>query len=102
LIRSSDFLNKQKGNKAVKSRSSNNDHYAVTPTVAAITDLNFTGNIIPHSWWQTERLRLDSGKPNTTAILILSDICYWYRAVQERDETTGAVVAVRRRFKGDK
>lgn len=92
----------EEGRGKVKQRVRKVDEYAITPTVAAITDLNFIGNIIPQDWWQADRLRLDTGKPNALAILILSDICYWYRAIEERDDARGTVLRLRRRFKADK
>ena len=42
------------------------------PHVAAIGKLNLTGNIIPSIWWQ--RLRLESGAPDFTGVMILAEI----------------------------
>jgi hypothetical protein len=39
---------------------------------------------------------------NLTAAVILSDIVYWYRPQEIRNEATGQVVEQRRRFKADK
>ncbi|HBE9089084.1 TPA: replication protein [Serratia fonticola] len=71
-----------------------------TSTVLSIGQLNFTGNIIPANWWH--HITLPSGKPDSTAIVLLSDIVYWYRPVEVRDENTGALVGRRKRFHGDK
>ena len=42
------------------------------PHVAAIGKLNLSGNIIPTIWWQ--RLRLESGAVDYTAVMILAEI----------------------------
>jgi uncharacterized phage protein (TIGR02220 family) len=61
--------------------------------------INLHGNIIPHSWYQT--LKLSSGKPDTVSMLLLSDFIYWYRPTYLRDEETGQLAAVKKKFKGD-
>ncbi len=73
-----------------------------TPTgsVMAIGRINFTGNVIPANWWR--HVTLPSGKPDSTAIVLLSDIVYWYRPAEVRDEQTGAITGYRKRFHGDK
>jgi hypothetical protein len=70
-----------------------------TPIVDAIGELHFEGNIIPHSWYQ--HIKLPSGKADMNAIILLSDVIYWYRPTIKRDETTGAVVSINRKFKAD-
>lgn len=75
------------------------DKYA-PPEVLAIGEINFTGNVTPHSWY--EHLRYDSGKPHLNAITILAEIVYWYRPVEVRDETTGELLGYKKKFKGDK
>lgn len=67
------------------------------PIVAAISQLEFQGSLIPHSWWHSEELRFSNGQPNYTAMLILADICYWYRGTEKRD-TSGKVVELRPKF----
>ncbi len=61
--------------------------------------LNISGNIIPQTWYRT--VVRESGKPNLTAIVILADIVYWYRPTEIRDESTGQVVALKKKFKAD-
>jgi DNA-binding Lrp family transcriptional regulator len=61
--------------------------------------LNISGNIIPQMWYKT--IVRDSGKPNLTAIIILADIVYWYKPTEIRDENTGQVIAVKKKFKSD-
>ncbi len=61
--------------------------------------LNISGNIIPQAWYRT--VVRESGKPNLTAIVILADIVYWYKPAEIRDESTGQVVALKKKFKAD-
>lgn len=78
----------------------NNSRYR---TGNAIVDenakLNISGNVIPQIWYRT--IIRESGKPNLTAIIILADIVYWYKPTELRDENTGQVVAVKKKFKAD-
>lgn len=67
--------------------------------VDQISEMNFTGNIIPSEWFMT--LRGPNGKPMLLAIDILSDILYWYRPTEVRDESTGALVGYKKKFKND-
>ena len=67
--------------------------------VDQISEMNFTGNIIPAEWFRT--LRGPNGKPMLLAIDILSDILYWYRPTEIRDERTGALVGYKKKFKKD-
>lgn len=61
--------------------------------------LNISGNVIPQSWYRT--IVRDSGMPHLTAIIILADIVYWYKPTEIRDEGTGQVIAVKKKFKAD-
>lgn len=67
--------------------------------VMQMTKMNITGNVVPISWFN--HLKFSSGKPNLPAIMILSDIVYWYKAQKIRDEETGMVVEYRQKFKYD-
>lgn len=73
--------------------------YQPTPVVMAINEISFHGNIIPLTWFH--HLQYDNGKPNLAAIIILSDVVYWYRPQEQRDEETGKFVGWRSKFKGD-
>lgn len=78
-----------------------------TPVVEAIGRMHYEGNIIPHTWFQHIHMPAGKsengyGKPDTIGIIILSDILYWYRPTEERDESTGRVVGRFRKFKPDK
>ena len=67
--------------------------------VDAMDRIRISGNVIPESWYK-EILR-DNGKPYLLAIILLSEIVYWYRPVDDRDESSGCVIGLRKKFKGD-
>ena len=67
--------------------------------VDAMDRIRISGNIIPQSWYK-EILR-DNGKPYLLAVTLLADIVYWYRPVEDRDESSGYVIGLRKRFRGD-
>ena len=67
--------------------------------VDAMDRIRIVGNVIPQSWYR-EILR-DNGKPYLLAVTLLSDIVYWYRPIEERDEASGYVTGLRKRFRGD-
>ena len=58
-----------------------------------------TGNVIPATWYKT--ITTASGKADLAAINILSDVLYWYRPSEIRDEATGDIIAYRKRFSAD-
>jgi len=66
--------------------------------VEEIARLNFEGNVLPHSWYQ--HIKLASGKPDLTAMIILSEIIYWYRPYEVLDEGSGKP-RYQKKFKGD-
>ncbi|MDR1551030.1 MAG: DUF6017 domain-containing protein [Hungatella sp.] len=68
-------------------------------TVDRMSRINITGNIIPAAWYKT--IRKPTGKPYLNAIVILSDIVYWYRAAEVRDEGSGQLIGFRKRFHSD-
>lgn len=70
-----------------------------TPVVTTIGQIHFEGNIIPHTWYQHLRTKMNT--PHTTAIIILSEIIYWYRPVEDRDEQTGRLLGFHKKFKGE-
>jgi len=80
-----------------------------TETVRRMGQINFIGNIIPHTWYQflrrettdEETREMKQGKPHTTAIILLSEIAYWYRPRIVRDEQTGQVIRIEKRFAAD-
>lgn len=67
--------------------------------VDAIGKMNITGNVIPEAWYSN--IRYKNGKPNMNAIIILSDIVYWYRPSEYRNEYDGTVI-YKKKFADDK
>lgn len=67
--------------------------------VDEVSEMNFTGNIVPLTWFKT--MTGETGKPMLLAINILSDVVYWYRAKEIRDEESGDLVKFEKRFKAD-
>jgi len=49
--------------------------------VDKLREINFDGNVIPHSWYGQLRKKTKKGveKPYLNAIVILAEITYWYR-----------------------
>ena len=74
-------------------------HSTGSPIVDRMCRLQFTVNVIPAAWYRT--IIRDNGKPNLTAIIILSDVVYWYRPVEIRDELTGQLCGFKKKFKAD-
>ncbi len=68
-------------------------------TVDRIGGMNISGNVIPQIWYRT--ITRPNGKPYLLAITLLSDIVYWYRPSEVRDEQSGQIIGWRKRFHGD-
>lgn len=64
-----------------------------------VAEINFTGNVIPSVWFKT--IVNEKGRPYLLAIMILSEIVYWYRPIEDRDENTGEFIGYRTKFKQD-
>ena len=75
------------------------------PTVDQMGELDFTGNVVPQNWLKEITKKNDrdedTGKAYLLAIAILSELVYWYRPKEERDERTGQVLEYTRKFKYD-
>ncbi len=67
--------------------------------VDAIATTAVTGNVTPATWYKT--ITTPSGKADLVAINILSDVLYWYRPREVRDEYTGDVIAYQKHFASD-
>jgi len=74
--------------------------YNATSTVLSLRKLEMQGNILPPSW--LHHLRYENGKPHPIAAIILSDVVYWYRPIELRDEATGLVTGYAQKFKEDR
>ncbi len=61
--------------------------------------LNISGNITPISWYKT--ILKETNRPYLLAIAILSDIVYWFKPVEIRDEVTGKLIGYKKKFSED-
>ena len=72
--------------------------------------INFSGNLTPKAWYRHLVVegngKEGSGKRETkahlVAITLLSEIVYWYRPKIVRDENTGEISGLARKFRADK
>ncbi|WHP05772.1 Lrp/AsnC family transcriptional regulator [Acinetobacter corruptisaponis] len=74
-------------------------HSTGHPAVDQMADINIEGNVIPVNWYQA--FKMENGKPDLNAIIILSEIVYWYRPAVIRCENTGRQLGIKKRFKYD-
>lgn len=72
---------------------------AITPEVKAIGEINFSGNIIPPSWF--DFIVFENGKPDLAAIMILSEIVWWYRPNEVRDKDSKKLIGYEKKFDSD-
>ena len=78
----------------------NDNHAQINPVCQQMLNCRLTGNITPISWFRN--ILTASGKPDVVAIILLSDIVYWYTPVMTRDEHTGDVIGIHQKFQADK
>ncbi|PDY44521.1 DnaD domain-containing protein [Bacillus pseudomycoides] len=71
----------------------------MTNTIFEIGGLTFKGNVVDHEWFNY--ITFSNGKPHIVAIMVLSEIVYWYRPTGIRDEESGKVT-YKKKFKADK
>lgn len=64
-----------------------------------ILELHLTGNIVPSIWYKT--IKKSTGKAAILSINILSDVIYWYRPIEIRNQESGDFVEYRNKFHGD-
>jgi len=64
----------------------------------AIGKMNITGNVIPEAWYKT--IQKTRNHPYLNAIILLSEIVYWYRPAEVCDEETGTRT-FKKKFKED-
>lgn len=82
--------------------SPQNSHvkYDLTPEVEAIGKMELPDVVLtPQSWYLN--IRNESGAADLISIVLLSDIFYWYRPSYKRSESSGALIAVKKKFKAD-
>ena len=68
-------------------------------SVDALYGVDFIGNIIPNSWYST--IQTEAGKPDLTAITVLSEIMYWHRPREECEESDAGGIKLSKRFNAD-
>ena len=68
-------------------------------SVDALYGINFTGNIIPHSWYGS--IQTEKGKPDMNAIAILSEILYWHRPRESCGDGDSGERVLEKRFASD-
>lgn len=68
--------------------------YDTYKTIEAISNIDFTGDLVPHSWFQ--HMLLPTGKADLLGIQILADIVFWYRKKSARHPGQSA-----KKFHGD-
>ena len=73
--------------------------YNTQATIQEIGQLNFSGHMIPHTWYQ--HIKLSNGKADLIAIMILADIVYWYRPSEIKNEYNGQLLGFKKKFKAD-
>ncbi|PHD85513.1 conserved phage C-terminal domain-containing protein [Bacillus toyonensis] len=67
--------------------------------VMEVARLNLRGNTMDQGWFK--HLTLDNGKPYMVAISVLSEVFYWYKPTEIRDEETNEI-RYKQKFKADK
>lgn len=71
----------------------------LTSEVSQIGEMHFEGNVIPHAWFQ--HIKFENGNVDLISITLLSEIVYWYRPTYVRDEQTGKIISIKKKFKAD-
>jgi len=84
----------------VKEYQTDHSPININPVCKEMLNFRLTGNITPINWFRN--ILTKSGKPDVVAILLLSDIVYWYTPVVIRDEHSGDVIGTQQKFKADK
>ncbi|WP_369355568.1 conserved phage C-terminal domain-containing protein [Lysinibacillus capsici] len=67
--------------------------------VMKVARINLRGNTMDQGWFK--HLTLENGKPYMVAITVLSEIFYWYKPTELRDEETNEI-RYKQKFKADK
>ncbi len=78
------------------------DDHLGSQAVIAIHKIDITGNVTPPAWYQTIQHKTAQRKPRADleAITILAEIVYWYKPILVRDEASGQIISLRKKFKG--
>ena len=95
-----DSNNRLTNDSEIREKNQLNQAYSLDNTLKKIHQLDFRGNIIPHTWFKHIIFEKTS-KPDLLGMMILSDIAYWYRPTEIRDEKTGKLLGYKKKFKAD-
>ena len=68
-------------------------------SVDTLYNVDFSGNIIPHTWYGT--IQTEKGKPDMNAIAILSEILYWHRPRESCGDGDSEEIVLSKRFGKD-
>lgn len=77
------------------------DYSSGNPIVDEVGKIAISGNVIPQIWYKTITKSEEDKRPYLLAVSILADIVYWYRPTEIRDEYTGQITGIKKKFKGD-
>lgn len=77
----------------------NKQDMSPTAVVNEIGQINLSGNIIHNSWY--DYVTFPNGKPDLAAIVILSEIFWWYRPREVHDKKTKKFLGYEKKFNGD-
>ncbi len=66
--------------------------------VDSVAEMNITGNVIPEAWYKT--IVKENGRVNVNSLLILSEVVYWYRPMEVRDEASNKTI-YKKKFRDD-
>jgi DNA-binding Lrp family transcriptional regulator len=72
--------------------------YKANQRTVEMASFGIEGNVIDHSWYHI--IKYENGKTDSNAIIILSDLVYWYRPIYRTDEVTGQQ-KIYKKFKED-
>ena len=67
--------------------------------VDEVGEMSFVGNIIPDVWYHT--ITKENGHANLNAIVLLAEIVYWYRPTEVKDELSGRLTGMKKKFRDD-
>jgi len=76
----------------------NDEFWPATVEVEEMSKLHISGNVTPPMWYK--RITFENGAVDFLSIAILSELVFWYRAIELRNEETGEPLPPRRKFKG--
>ena len=70
----------------------------INEATVKLQELNLEGNVIPHKWFN--EIKMKNGSPDYQAIILLSEIVYWYRPTAVYNEQ-GIYKGIKKKYKED-